>query len=207
MLLSSKGDFVPMIFSVCSSDRASGLTDLIYWIERNFLLSTKFFSSKLKISYLLIRNMVNLGKKIFINWFFFRFTSSASHTHISLTLILFSEHFQMKCVFGQIEVKKKNGGLIPMIKSQSSLKYLKIMCKLNSTSGKTKSDPFSCWHGSFFRTLLLFAFFSAMREMVLKSIRLNTQWRDLNFCISAPKWACFTEMAWPDPVQKAIQLN
>lgn len=129
MLLSSKGDFVPMIFPVCSSDRASGLTDLIYWIERNVLLSTKFFSSKLKISYLLIRNMVNnrigfcgfkwflilklgrlflpLGKKIFINWFFFRFTSSASHTHISLTLILFSELFQMKCVFGQIEAKKK----------------------------------------------------------------------------------------------------
>lgn len=111
------------------------------------------------------------------------------------------------CFWANRSKEKKNGGLIPMIKSQSSLKYLKIMCKLNSTSGKTKSDPFSCWHGSFFRTLLLFAFFSAMREMVLKSIRLNTQWRDLNFCISAPKWACFTEMAWPDPVQKAIQLN
>lgn len=120
----------------------------------------------------------------------------------------YSVNFSKWNVFlGKSKQRKKNGGLIPMIKFQSSLKYLKIMCKLNSTSGKTKSDPFSCWHGSFFRTLLLFAFFSAMREMVLKSIRLNTQWRYLNFCISAPKWACFTEMAWPDPVQKAIQLN
>lgn len=89
------------------------------------------------------------GSSILRNSFILYFTSSTSYSYFTDADFIQWTFPKMKCVFFLWGWGELIATIVRSIESQSGLKYLKIMCKLNSTSGKTKSNPFYCWHGSF----------------------------------------------------------